>query len=260
MTWQLVSQSFRILRDDLELIVFPILSAIGALALSLPFVLAFFAGGEMHWGPNSWLYVFLWYAGASFVMIFFNCALAACVQMRLAGQEGGIADGLRRAAARTPDILIWALITSTVGRLLQAVEQRWGWTGRIAGSLLGVSWNLATFLIVPVLVMEDGGVTESLRRSASLLRETWGEQIVSGIAFGWIGLLVAVPGIVLGVLGANGHPVFIVPTVLWFAAMLAAFSAAREIFTVVLYRYAVTGQSPAGCDLSILNPGPRPIE
>ena len=252
MTWQLVSRSFRILRNDVKLIVFPVLSALGAIALSLPFLFVLFTGEEIHWGPNSWLFVLAWYIGASFVTIFFNCALAACVQMRFAGQEPDIAEGLRRAASRAHIIFLWALVTSTVGRLLQLVEQRAGWTGRIVAGLVGLSWNMATFLIVPVLVMEDHGAIDSLRRSASLLRQTWGEQLISGIAFGWMALLFAIPGVVLGALGANGYPIFIVPAVLWFAGMLASFTAAKEIFTVVLYQYAVTGQPPAGYDANHL--------
>ena len=103
MTWNLVSQSFRLLRSDKKLLVFPILSAIGAAALAIPFLLALFgmrpAGGP-HWGPNTWLFVFLWYWGASFITIFFNCALAACVQLDFAGQDATLGDGLGRAASR----------------------------------------------------------------------------------------------------------------------------------------------------------------
>jgi hypothetical protein len=254
MTWQLVSQSFRLLRDDLKLIVFPILSAAGAIALSLPYLLMIFKGrlwGDIDWGPNAWLLAFAWYACASFVTIFFNCALTACMQMRFAGQTPTIAGGLKRAAARVHTILLWSLLTSTVGRLLEMLEQKVGFIARIAIALVGLSWNMATFLIVPVLVMEDRGVIDSMRRSA-LVRQTWGEQLISVIWFGWMELLVVIPGVVLGALGANGYPIFIVPTVLWFAGWLAAFTAAREIFTVVLYRYAMTGEPPAGFDTDSL--------
>jgi hypothetical protein len=169
--------------------------------------------------------------------------------MRLAGETPSIAAGLRRAASRAHVILLWALLTSTVGRILHGFQERAGWVGRIVLGIIGVSWNLAAFLIVPVLVMENAGVLDSLRRSSALLRNTWGEQLISGIAFGWYGLLCAIPGVVLGALAANGYPLFLVPAVLWFAALFAAFTAASEIFTVVLYRYATTGEAPAGLTL-----------
>jgi hypothetical protein len=255
MTWNLVSQSFRLLRSDKKLLVFPVLSAIGAAALALPLLLALFGlrpNGGPHWGPNTWLFVFLWYWGASFITIFFNCALAACVQMRFAGQDPTLADGLRRAASRVDTIFMWSLVSATVGQIARAVEERAGWTGRLIIGAFGLGWGMATYLVIPVLVMEDAGVMDSVRRSSSLLRQTWGEQLISGIAFGWLGLLFAIPGVVLGVLGANGYPIFIVPAIAWFATMVAAFTAAREIFTVALYRYATTGEPPNGYDAATL--------
>jgi hypothetical protein len=258
MTWQMVSQSFKLLRNDPSLMIFPVLSAAGVVALSLPFLVVAVTGGEIHWGPNSWLLAFAWYAGASFVTIFFNCALAACVQMRFAGQTPTISEGLKRAAQRIHVIVLWTLLTSTIGRLLQLIEQRGSLISRIAFGLIGISWNLSTFLIVPVIVMEDRGVIDSLRRSASLLRQTWGEQLVSGIWFQWMGLLVAVPGVVLGALAANVNPIFWVAAIAWFAVWMAAFTAASEIFTVVLYRYATTGQPPAGYSPDALNSALKP--
>lgn len=255
MTWQLVSQSFRLLRNDSKLMVFPIISGLGVAALAVPFLLARFGmrpADGLHWGPNTWLFVFLWYWGASFITIFFNCALAACVQMDLAGEQPTLSDGLRRAASRIDAILVWSFVSATVGQIARALESRAGWIGRIIMGFVGLGWGMATFLMIPVLVMEQEGVMDSVRRSSSLLRQTWGEQLISGLAFGWMGLLFAIPGIVLGALGANGYPVFIVPAVLWFAVMFAAFTAASEIFTVVLYRYATTGQASPGFDAGTL--------
>jgi hypothetical protein len=255
MTWNLVLQSFRLLCRDKKLMVFPALGAIGAVALAIPFLLAIFgihAAGGFHWGPNAWVFGFLWYWGASFITIFFNCALAACVQRDFAGQESTLGDGLSSAASRVPVILLWSLVSATVGRLLGWLESRTGFIGNIVIGLVGLGWSMATYLIVPVLVMEEVGVMDSIRRSSTLLRKTWGEQIISGLAFWWLGLLFSVPGIVLAVLGVNGYPIFIVPAVAWFATMIAAFSAASEIFTVALYRYATTGEAPSGYDAASL--------
>src|ERR1035438_3805500 len=88
-TWNLVSRSFRLLGSHKKLMVFPILSAIGAAALALPFLLALFGmrpAGGLRWGSNTWLLVLLWYCGASFITVFCNCALAVPRRQ----EEGGI--------------------------------------------------------------------------------------------------------------------------------------------------------------------------
>jgi hypothetical protein len=173
MTWNLVSRSFRLLRSDKKLLVFPMLSAIGAAALAIPFLLALFGmrpAGGLHWGSNTWLFVFLWYWGASFITIFFNCALAACVQLDFAGKDPTLGDGLGRAGSRVHTILLWSLVSATVGQIARAVETRAGWTGRLIIGFFGMGWGMSTYLVVPVLVMEEAGVMDSVRRSAALLR------------------------------------------------------------------------------------------
>jgi hypothetical protein len=105
---------------------------------------------------------------------------------------------------------------------------------------------MATYLIVPVLVIEDRGVMESIRRSGELLRKTWGEQLIAGITFFWAGLVAVIPGIVIGVIGMNGFWPLIPVAVLYFIAVSAIVSAARQVFNVALYRYATTGEPPAG--------------
>src|SRR6185369_4639064 len=136
-------------------------------------------------------------------------------------------------------ILQWALLTSTVGIVFRMIQERAGWVGRIVVGLFGIGWSLATFMIVPVMVLEDLNVTESIRRSAHLLKKTWGEQVVVGLHFMWMYLALGLVGIVIGVLA---WPLAIV----YFAIVAAVMSAAREIFVVALYRYAVDGEPPAG--------------
>ena len=169
MTWNLVSQSFRLLRNNNKRLAFQILSAIGAAALAVPFLLALFGmrpADGIHWGPNAWLLVLLSYFGASFITIFFNCALAACVQMHFAGEEATLGDGLRRAASRVHTILLWSLVSAMVGQIARLLESRAELAGRMIIGLVGVGWGMATFLVVPVLVMEEAGVMDSVRRAS----------------------------------------------------------------------------------------------
>jgi len=245
MTWTLIARSFAVLRKDKKLVLFPILSALGAIAVTVPYFWAFTGAApwrpsDVHWsGPVAWLWLFLWYCTSSFVMIFFNCAMAACAQVRFSGGEPAIGDGMRQAGQRAGTILLWAVVTSTVGVLIRMIEERAGWVVRIAAALSGLAWALATYLIVPVLVLEDRNVMDSIRRSSELFKRTWGEQMVAGLHFMWLILLFAIPGIVLGV-------VWLPVGILYFVMMVAAMTAAREIFVVALYRYAVTGEAPGG--------------
>jgi len=246
-SWDLMMRSFRVLRSHKQLVVFPILSATAAIAVSVPFILALFAVGQpRHWDAATIGVTFLWYCCANFVMVFFNCALAASTQTLFNGGEPTLGDGMRQAAGRAPSILMWAMVSSTVGMVLRWLDERAGLVGRIVIGILGIGWNMATYLIVPVLVIEDRGIMESIRRSGELLRKTWGEQIRGALAFFWFGLLLAVPGIVLGAIAMNGFWPLIGVAVLYFVALAAACSAARQIFTVALYRYATTGLPPEG--------------
>jgi hypothetical protein len=245
MTWTLIVESFAVLRKDKRLVVFPILSASGVIALTLPYFWALHGAApwhpsNLHWSDRTtYLWLFLWYCCISFAMVFFNCALAACAQIRFSGGEPTIADGIRAAGERTGRILLWALVTSTVGLIIRYIEDRVGWIGRVIAALFGAGWSLATYLIVPVLVLEDLDVIDSIRRSCQLLKKTWGEQLVVGLHFMWMMLLLSIPGLILGVLAM---PVGI----LYFLTLAVVMSAARQIFVVALYRYAVTGEAPAG--------------
>jgi hypothetical protein len=247
MTWDLMMRSFRVLRRDKQLVLFPVLSALAGLAVSVPFFLAIFTAREgLHWDTWTGVLGFAWYCAANFAMIFFNCALAASAQKFFDTGEASVGDGISQAASRTGSIFAWAVVSTTIGLLLRWVEDRSGWIGRIVIAVIGIGWTMVTFLIVPVLVIEDVGVMDSIRRSSDLLRRTWGEQLISGVTFMWAGLLCALPGIVIGAIGMNGFWPLIPVAVLYFVAMAAVFTAARQVFTVALYRYATTGQAPDG--------------
>lgn len=258
MTWDLVIRSFAVLGKDRKLILFPLLSGILGLALA---VLCFYSpltGALRRGSPvTEYAVLFLCYCAFQTGMIFCNCALAACAQVRFAGGSPSLADGWRRAAGRIGPIVWWALLSATVGLVLRAVLARVGFLGRIASRLLGFAWELATFLVVPVLVIEDLDVRASIRRSAGLLRATWGEQLTVNLSLGWIFLLFAIPGIVLGVLGrtASLGPA---PAVLYFLLLIAAITAVGGIFEVALYRYAVSGQPPDGYSAAMLRGAVKP--
>src|SRR5260370_20195438 len=86
------------------------------------------------------------------------------------------------------------------------IAERTGWLGRIVIGLIGMAWTLASYFVVPVLVVEDVGPAEALQRSADLFRQTWGEEVAGGFSFGLIFTLLALPAVALPFLGRNLGP------------------------------------------------------
>src|SRR5438552_16547105 len=89
----------------------------------------------------------------------------------------------------------WALVTATVGLILRAVAERFGFLGRIIAGAFGAAWGIVTYLVVPVLIFEKIGPWAAVKRSGSLLRQTWGEAAGGYISLGEIILLTALPAL-----------------------------------------------------------------
>ncbi len=193
--WTLATQSFRVLMLDKSLLVFPMLSGIASF-----FVLASFMGGLFafsHPGnkhvvndSTAWVLLFAYYFASYFVIVFFNCALVACAMVRFRGGTPTLGEGLRAARERTGHIVAWAFFAATVGMLLRMIEERVGFIGKIVIALLGAAWTVATYFVVPVLVVEDLGPYDALKRSTEIIRDTWGESLVSNVGIGLVTTLV----------------------------------------------------------------------
>ena len=252
-SWELVKSSWSVLRADKELLLYPVASGVMTfVAVVLVFLVWLASGGLDRWSDESFgivdlVLIFLFYFVVSTVVIFFNSALIAAANIRLEGGDPTLSDGFRVALSRIGSILGWAAIAATVGLVLQALRERGGVAGAIVSLIGNMAWSLITFLVVPILVVEGVGPIEAIKRSASLLRKSWGEQIVGAFS---IGLVVGLT--FLAVLLAGGAVVFLLFSVSDVLGVLAAAilvagliilgligSALSGIFNVALYRYAV---------------------
>jgi len=246
---ELFKTSWGILMDDKKLLVFPLLSGIVSLIVLATFILPLILGGIF---GNLFFYIalFAFYLVSYFVVIFFNTALVSCVNARLQGKEMSVGDGLKNALNHFTSILAWALVSATVGIILQILREEGGFVGKIVASLVGGAWGLVTFFVVPILVLEDKGVVDAIKDSTSLIRKTWGETIIGS---GSIMLVFVIIGVVafLGVLATLlvGNPaIFGIALVLFIGLVivLAVVAAAMQgIFVTALYTYARTGSVPS---------------
>jgi Family of unknown function (DUF6159) len=263
-TWELMKQSFAVLRQDEELMLLPVLSAISCVAVTLSLLAGsgFFYYPQIKeaiaqqggWHPSNNLIVgamFVFYLANYFVIIFFNTALVSAASIRLEGGDPTVRDGLRAAWKRLWVIFQWALVAATVGMILRMIEERSSLIGRLVVGLVGLAWTLGTFFVIPVIAFENAGPIEALHRSAELFRKNWGEEVVGTFSFGLIFTLLAVPGILLPILGgsiAGGYGVTlgICLMVIYFIFLSVVSASTHGIFLAALYRYATTGETSPG--------------
>jgi Family of unknown function (DUF6159) len=262
-SWDLVWQSFAVLRSDKQMAVLPVFSALSCLSISAVIlgVSTIILGpqivtmlGTSHsrpaMSPGMWACLMLLYVANYFVVIFFNVALVTIASDRLSGGHATLNDGLEAAWARKGVIFQWAVLTATVGILLRALEDRMGWLGRMIVNWIGIAWSLATYFVVPILAAEDLSPVAALQRSADIFREVWGEELVGGFSFGLIFALLTVPGIALPIVGmkfgATGAICGAIVAVVYWLFLGVVSAAVQGVFLAALYRYATTKQVPPG--------------
>lgn len=263
--WQLSKVSFGLLRQDKELLLFPLLSLlISGLAwgfllasiffLDIPFFNQFAGQPILFFGL-----MLLLYFVTAFVAVYFQAAVVGSAMIRLRGGKPTIGDAFRQANKHIGKLFLWALLTATIGLILRAIRRQAGFIGTIIAGALGVTWALATYMAVPIIVTEGLGPWAALKRSASLFRQAWGETIVGGLGvgvvlvlLGFVGLLPLLIGFLLGtsttlLIGAG------VAVGYWFVLFLV-WGAAWPALSAVLYQYATEGGHVPGLVENILPP------
>ncbi len=251
-TWNITKICWQILQKDRELILFPVFS--GA-ALAILAVLVLGVGGATGaigrlqdvrpesvglTGGDMGL-LFIAYFALSFIVIYFNTALVGAAMIRIRGGDPTVRDGLAIANSRLPQILGWSLISGTVGLILRVLREQAGdnMFGQIIISMVGGVWAYLTFFVVPTIVVEGVGPVEAIKRSSSLLKRTWGEQVVSSFGFGLLFVAAVVVGILPALVIAKISPVAGVAVgVLTVGLAAAVVSSLEGIFKAALYEYA----------------------
>lgn len=268
--WQLTKQAANVLRLDKELLVFPILSGLSCLVVLASFFVPMYAFGlldgviEDRQSNQSRVLLgvlgFLFYFVNFFIIVFFNSALVGCAVIRLKGGDPTVSDGFATSFSRLPQILAWSAVAATVGVILRSFENRENKLGQLIIGLLGTAWTLLTFFVVPVIVIEKLGPLAAVKRSTSLLKQTWGESLSSTVSIRLFTFLASLLGIAPMVAGgaliasempAIGIPLFLVGILILLSVTLIA-SALNSIVLAALYIYAVEGRSPQNFDSSLI--------
>ena len=242
--WQISMNSFKVLRENKQLILFPLLSGISMILVMGSFLVAMlgisgwdFDRVEEH---NDWVYIgmtFLYYLVNYFVVVFFNVALTHCTRLYFHGEEVTIRKGIDYSISRIGAIFSWAIFAATVGTILKYLEDNAGWLGRIIIGILGIAWSVTTFFVVPVIAYENLGPLGAFKRSAGLMKNKWGESAAATFNFTIIQvlaiLLISLP---LLIFGMAIHPIVGIALGLLSAfVIMAILSATQTIFISAIY-------------------------
>ncbi len=107
---------------------------------------------------------------------------------------------------------------------------------------------MATFFIVPILVLERAGVLDGMKESPKLFKETWGEDVGShmgtGILQGIVILLFVLIVLPLMFLGEAGGVLAVVIVLLGIGLSVLFFTTVESVNRASLFYYAKTGEIP----------------
>jgi Family of unknown function (DUF6159) len=252
--WALTKKSWGLLRENRELVRFPLYGAAATILCAVivvgPGVFLIDDGQTIFGGALAVIgFYFLAVIGT-----FFSVGLAATADMIFHGREATVGDGIAVARSRFSQICGWAAVSTVVGLVLSALENQGGILGSVFGRLLAVGWSLITFLAAPVIAFEGTGPFETLKRSGTLFKSRWGQQVTGNIAIGGAvflfgilpSMLLVGAGVVIWATASFVGALLVVLGVIGFAISVLISSALSGIFGVALYRYAIDGEAVAG--------------
>lgn len=271
--WQLTKKSWSVVRSNPGLARLPVygglLALVAAVVFGVPgaYLLSRDAGSSAAKIGGGVLIAIACYL-ASFFVIYYNVALAAAADQALQGATPDTRAARAVARSRIGVIAAWALVSAAVSLVLSAVRDKAGVAGDIAAGVGGAIWSLVTFLVVPVLAFEGIGPIAAMKRSATLFRQRWGQQVTGNVVIGGIaglvivvGALAAVGGVAL-LAGGNaggevlGGALLLVGIVIAIGGAVFA-GATRGVFGVALYHYVAENRAVGPFSTSELDSAAR---
>ncbi len=274
-SWKLTKLSFGVIKKDKELFAFPVLSFVfSVLFLLAVFVSSFFGGlyslssGFEYFSYIEYFIFFLSYLGLSFIATFFSACVVYTAGIRFRGKNATFGESIGFALKRVDKIFLWSVFSATIGLILKIIEslaRNIKGVGRVVlfifNSVFGLLWSVLTIFVVQGIVYNNLGPFSAIKKSALVLKETWGESLIKYFGFGVVQFLFVFAGIVIGAilmyLGFVTGGVYIlfgfaVLMFLYILAVLLIFGIASQIYNSALYVYATTGKIPEGYDEDIM--------
>ena len=260
--WRVTKLGMHVVRADPELMVYMLFSGIFSIIAAIVLLtttggLGYFIGGEEGSEGGAYVGTFLSYMAIAIITVFWNAAIIASAHERMtAGTNPSFSYGIKQAMKCLPQIVIWGLISGTVGLIIRALESirldsknpGMAIVGGIISLIIRVSWWITTFFVVPMIVLDKISIGESMSKSPELFKQTWGEDVVATTGTGVINILVIVLIVIICVplfaLGELGGGLALLLMFVGIATSVLFFTACEAVNRVSLYYFAKTGEAP----------------
>jgi hypothetical protein len=274
-SWLITKLAFGVINKDRELLGFALLSfifsTVFAIAMIIPSVIPTLVANDYSYESLQlleYLVIFATYFGLAFIATFFNVCVVYTTKVRFEGGDATFGESFKFALSRLPVIFQWSLISATIGLLLRVLHNlasRLGKGGQIIAQivigLIGMAWSIVTIFVVPVLVYENISPIDAIKKSAQVIKKTWGESLIRSIGLGLVQFLVfvLVIGFSIGlmyaltaIVGNTGILIGISIGALLLLLTGLIFSVATTIFNTALYVYANNNQLASGFNEDVM--------
>ena len=181
------------------------------------------------------------------ISYFFTAMTVHLVDVHLKGQDARLGRAFADASKNLLAIVALAVVSTLVSLLTQSLRRNRGGVGNWIGGAIQRAWTVATFLLLPVIILEDVSLGRALGRARHLHSRNFvpiavGEVAVSLVAglITFVALVIAVVGVValFGAVGTTGLTIGIVIFGLFFAAVMAFAQYLRTAYYTCLYLWA----------------------
>lgn len=280
-SWLITKLAFGVINKDRELLGFALLSfifsTVFAIAMIIPSILPTLIENDYSYESLQlveYLVIFATYFGLAFIATFFNVCVVYTTKVRFEGGNATFGESFKFAISRLSLIFQWSLIAATVGLLLRILDNlasRLGKGGQILAQivigLIGMAWSVVTIFVVPVLVYENVGPMDAIKKSALVIKKTWGESLIRSIGLGiiqFVSMLLVIGvslGIIYGLSSVMGETGLLVGIAIGAMLLLLTgliFSVANTIFNTALYVYANNNQLASGFNEDVMKDAFRP--
>ena len=259
--WDIFKQSFKVLKANKDLILFPILSGSSMMLVITSFSVVIFAANN--WDASfldqysvlaKYSFLFIFYLVNYFIVVFFNMALIHCSRAYLRGEEVVLRDGINFSMQHIGAIFSWAVFAATVGTILKVIQENTGIIGKIITGIIGIVWSITTFFVVPVIAYENVTTIGAFRRSSQIMKEKWGESLAGNFSFGLIQFIaILCTALPLYFLGSMLNPVAGIALALFaILIIISVVSATKTIFIGAVYE-SINGEATEHFDQNLID-------